>query len=138
MLQNKAILKEQIAQLTKKELVDIVFKLSSKKPNFDFLLINYLDKDGGEQWLYDEAIDSINLLCLKDYKGRTVQHQLVKRLKACANKMLEFNASVKNKKLEADLLLYLLELQFAQPTTIFGARFSGYDYKVGLMLKKLI
>ncbi|MBV5343064.1 hypothetical protein JZU68_05455 [bacterium] len=32
----------------------------------------------------------------------------------------------------------MLELQFAQPSKVFGARFSGYDYKVALLLKKLI
>jgi len=32
----------------------------------------------------------------------------------------------------------VLEKQFSQPVKVFGARFSGYDYKVGLLLKKLI
>jgi len=138
MLHNKAFLKEQVSELSKKELVEIVIKLSAKKPNFDFLLINYLDKDGGEQSLFNEVIDDIETLCQKEYKGRTIQHQLVKRLKACTKKMTEFTTSVKNKKLEADLMVYLLDLQFTQPTKVFGARFSGYDYKVGLLLKKLI
>lgn len=138
MASNKAILKEQVNELSKKELVEIVIKLSAKKPNYDFLLINYLDKDGGEQSLYDEVIEDIETLCNKEYKGRTIQHQLVKRLKACSKKMTDFTASVKNKKLEADLMVYLLEIQFNQPSKVFGARFSGYDYKVGLLLKKLI
>lgn len=138
MSSNKAILKEQIAELSKKELVEIVLKLSAKKPNYDFLLINYLDKDGGEKSLYDEVIEDIEALCIKEYKGRTIQHQQVKRLKAISKKMTEFTASVKNKKLEADLMLYILDIQFAQSIKVFGARYSGYDYKVGLLLKKLI
>ncbi len=138
MLHNKALLKAQVSELSKKELVDIVLKLSAKKTNFDFLLINYLDKDGGEQSLFDEVIENIEVLCQKEYKGRTIQHQLVKRLKACTKKMTEFTSSVKNKKLEADLMVYLLDVQFTQSSTVFGARFSGYDYKVGLLLKKLI
>jgi len=135
---NKAILKEQVNELSKKELVEIVLKLSAKKPNYDYLLINYLDKDGGEKSLYDEVIEDIEALCNKEYKGRTIQHQQVKRLKAISKKMTEFTASVKNKKLEADLMLYILDIQFVQPTKVFGARYSGYDYKVGLLLKKLI
>lgn len=138
MRKDKAILKEQVSELSKKELVEIVIRLAAKKPNFDFLLINYLDKDGGEQSLFDEVIEDIDALCQKEYKGRTIQHQMVKRLKACTKKMTEFTASVKNKKLEADLMVYLLDKQFTQPTKVFGARFSGYDYKVGLLLKKLI
>jgi hypothetical protein len=31
-----------------------------------------------------------------------------------------------------------LELQFENPDSVFGARVSGYDYKVGLLLKRLI
>jgi len=31
-----------------------------------------------------------------------------------------------------------LEMQFANPSKVFGARFSGYDYKVALLLKRLI
>ncbi|MHB9142663.1 MAG: hypothetical protein ACYC25_12380, partial [Paludibacter sp.] len=50
----------------------------------------------------------------------------------------EFTVETKSKKLEADLVLYVLEIQFANPSRVFGARVSGYDYKVGLLLKKLI
>lgn len=138
MVHNKALLKEQVSELSKKELVEIVIKLSAKKPNFNFLLINYLDKNGGEQSLYDEVIEDIEVLYQKEYKGRTIQHQMVKRLKASTKKLTEFTSSVKNKKLEADLMVYLLELELSQPSKVFGARFSGYDYKVGLLLKKLI
>ena len=138
MPRDKAILKEQVSELSKKELVDIVLKLAAKRYNYEFLLVNFLDKDGGELSLFEEAKEDIDKLFDKEFKGRTIQHQLVKRLNACTKRISEFTIETKSKKLEADLILYVLEKQFQQPARIFGARFSGYDYKVGLLLRKLI
>ena len=138
MTREKAILKEQVNELSKKELVDIVLKLAGKRYNYEFLLVNFLDKDGGEQTLFEEAKDDIDKLVEKEFKGRTIQHQLAKRLNACTKRIAEFTIETKSKKLEADLVLYVLEKQFANPPKVFGARFSGYDYKVGLLLKRLI
>jgi len=138
MPRDKAILKAQVNELSKKELVDIVLKLAGKRYNYEYLLVNFLDKDGGEQTLFEDAKEAINILSNKDYKGRTIQHQLAKKLNACIKRIGEFTVETKNKKLETDLVLYVLEMQFANPSKVFGARFSGYDYKVGLLLKRLI
>ncbi|MDD5184478.1 MAG: hypothetical protein PHS84_04365 [Paludibacter sp.] len=138
MPRDKAILKEQLADLSKKELVDMVLKLSAKRFNYEYLLVNFLDTDGGEQTLFEETVEDIDQLCAKEYKGRTIQHQLAKKLNACTKRIREFTVETKSKKLEADLVLYVLEIQFANPSRVFGARVSGYDYKVGLLLKKLI
>lgn len=138
MPRDKAILKEQVNELSKKELVDIVLKLAGKRYNYEFLLVNFLDKDGGELTLFEEAKEAIDALNQKEFKGRTIQHQKVKRLNACTKRITEFTVETKNKKLEADLILYVLEKQFENPAKVFGARFSGYDYKVGLLLKRLI
>ncbi|MDD4970547.1 MAG: hypothetical protein PHT07_14065 [Paludibacter sp.] len=138
MPRDKAILKAQVNELSKKELMDIVLKLAGKRYNYEYLLVNFLDKDGGEQTLYEEAKEAIDILSNKEYKGRTIQHQLVKKLNACIKRIGEFTVETKNKKLETDLVLYVLEMQFENPSKVFGARFSGYDYKVGLLLKRLI
>jgi hypothetical protein len=135
---NKILLKEQLAQLSKKELAEMVLKLSGKRYNYEFLLVNFLDKDGGEQTLFEEAKEDIDKLCQKEFKGSTELKQLVKKLNACTKRITEFTIETKSKKLEADLVLYVLELQFANSPKMFGARVSGYDYKVGLLVKKLI
>ncbi len=135
---NKVLLKEQLAQLSKKELADIVVKLAGKRYNYEYLLVNFLDKDGGEQTLFEEAKEAIDALWQKEFKGRTIQHQLAKKLNACSKRITEFTIETKSKKLYADLILYVLELQFTNSSKVFGARFSGYDYKVGLLLKRLI
>ena len=116
----------------------MVLKLAGKRYNFEFLLVNFLDTDGGEQTLYDEAVGDIDAFWQKEFKGSTELKRLVKKLNACVKRINEFTVETKSKKLEADLVLYVLELQFRQPTKVFGARVSGYDYKVGLLLKRLI
>jgi len=138
MPRDKAILKEQVNELSKKELVDIVLKLAGKRHNYEFLLVNFLDKEGGEKTLFEEAKEDIDRLCQKEYKGKSHQKQLAQKLIACIKRLNEFISDTKDKKLEADLVLYLLTIQFAYPTTVFGHRSYGYDYKVGLLLKKLI
>ncbi|HRZ98282.1 MAG TPA: hypothetical protein P5084_12065, partial [Paludibacter sp.] len=77
MPKNKAILKEQLSQLPKKELVDMLLKLSGKRFNYEFLLVNFLDKEGGEQTLFEEAKEDIDKLSQKEYKGSTIQKQAV-------------------------------------------------------------
>lgn len=138
MPRDKAILKEQLTQLSKKELVEMVLKLSGKRYNYEYLLVNFLDTDGGEQTLFEEAKEDIDRLCQKEYRGSTIQKQSVNKLNACVKRINEFTIETKSKKLEADLVLHVLEKQFQNPAKVFGARFSGYDYKVGLLLKKLI
>lgn len=138
MLRNKAILKEQLNRFTKAELVEILAKMSTKRFNYEFLLVKYLDPEGGEELLFEDAKEDIEHLMDKEFKGRTIQHQMVKRLKACTNRIKDFTEETQDKKLEADLILYVLEIQFQDNSHVFGAKYSGYDYKVGLLLKKLI
>lgn len=135
---NKSVLKDQLANYSKNELTEMLIKLAGKRYNYEYLLVNFLDKEYGEQTLYDEAIEDVEMLCIKEYKGSTELKQLVKKLNACVKRINEFTIETKSKKLEADLVQYLLEIQFRDYSHAFGARVSGYDYKVGLLLKRLI
>ena len=74
MPRDKAILKEQISELSKKELKDIVLKLAGKRFNYEFLLVNFLDKDTGELTLFEEAKEDIEKLCEKEYKGKGISY----------------------------------------------------------------
>lgn len=135
---NKNMLKVELSQLSKAELTEIVLKLAAKRYNYEYLLVNFLDPSGGEQSLFQEALDDIELLFEKSYNGRTVQHQRVKLLKACIKRIDEFKVETKSRKLEADLLLHVLHHEFDAASSLFGAKFSGFDYKIALLLKRLI
>jgi len=138
MVNRKSEIKEQLLVLPKNDLIDIIVKLAAKKANYDFLLVNYLDKDGGGKDLFEEARLDLDSLFRKRYKGFSEQLQLANMLSACTKRINEFTEVSKNKKLEADLLLYVLEVPFSLSTNMFGTCFTQYDYRVGLIVRRLI
>ena len=66
MFRDKKLLKAGLSQFSRKELEDMVIKLAGKRHNFEFLLINYFDREGGEQWLFGEALDGLERIFEKE------------------------------------------------------------------------
>jgi len=85
--------------------LDIVLKLAAKKENYDFLMVNYLDKKEGEMDLFKEAKEDIDCLCDKRYKDYAEEMKLANLMSTCVKRINEFTKVSKNKKLEADLIL---------------------------------
>ncbi len=132
-------IKEQITNLSYTELQQIVLKIAAKeKPVYDFLLVKYLDKETGEQDLFEQTKADLDALFRKGYKGFSEQLQLANMLAACIKRINEFTKISKDKSLEADLLVYVLEVPFSLTTNLFGTCFTQYDTKVALILKRLI
>lgn len=59
-------------------------------------------------------------------------------LSACIKRINEFTKVSKNKIMEADLLVEVLDEAFKLPPNFFGTCFTGFDSKVGQILKRLI
>ncbi|NOZ47432.1 MAG: hypothetical protein GXO79_11715 [Chlorobi bacterium] len=130
--------KSQIKMLSKKELESIVIKLMTEKENYNYVLVNYLNKEKGEQDLFEKAKIDIDSLRAKRYKGFSEQLQLANLISACVKRINEFTKISKKKNLEADLILYVLDIPFSLPNNFFGTCFTQFDYKTGLLLKRLI
>ena len=131
--------KEKIKALPKSELEKIVIKLASKKENFDYLYVNYFDKESGEEKLFKQAKADIDELFLKSYKGRSEELKEANMIAASVKRINEFTKVCKNKILEAELLMYVLEdIAFSNPDNMFGTCFTKFDYKVALVLKRMI
>lgn len=131
--------KEQIKSLPVKDLQQIVLKLAAKEKSvYDYILVNYLDKEAGEQELFEEAKADLDRLFRKGYKGFSEQLQLANMLSACIKRINEFTKVSNNKVLEADLLMYVLEVPFSFSTNLFNTCFTKYDYKVGQIVKRLV
>lgn len=131
--------KERIRKLKYAELQDIVLKLSSKeKTVYDYVLTNYLDKEFGEQELFESTKADLEIIFRKRYKGFSEQLQIANMLAACIKRINEFTKISKNKIFEADLLLYILEIPFSLNTNMFGTCFTQYDTKVAIIVKRLI
>ncbi|MFW5793760.1 MAG: hypothetical protein ACOCWC_05705 [Bacteroidota bacterium] len=131
--------KEEIKKLSPNKLQEIVLKLAAKdKTAYDFIFVNYLDKDYGEQDLYEEAKEDLNALFFKGYMGRSEQLRMANKLIACIKRVNEFTKTCNNKKLEADLLVYILKEPFSMPADFFGTCFTKFDSKVAQIVKRLI
>lgn len=129
--------KEQIKQLSHKELLQIVLKLTAKdKVTLDFIRVKYLDQESGEQALLEEKKEEINQLFYKSYKGFIKELQVANIITACNKSIREFTTISKNKVLEADLIIYVLDEVFSYH--LFGTCFTKLDFKAAQLVKKLI
>jgi len=130
--------KEQIKNLTKKQLEDIVIKWTSQKDFYDYLIVNYLDIENGENELFEQTKKDIDLLFLKKHKGYSDELKLANYIKAVVKRINEFTKISKNKKLEADLLVYLLDMLFEDCSDYLGTCFETYDTQLAIQVRKLI
>lgn len=129
----------KISTLSKKDLEKLVLKAAAKDKLFhDFLLVNYFDKEFGEQDLFELAQTDLNSLMQKSYKGYAEEMKLANMLGACSKRIKEFSKNCKNKHLEADLIMQVLKMPFSLSTNMFRTCFTVYNYKVVLLLKRMI
>ena len=134
-----SIIKENISKLSKKELEKLVLKAAAKDKSFhDYLLVNYFDKEFGEQDLFEQAKSDLSILISKRYTEFSEELQIANMLTACSKRIVEFSKVCKNKNLEADLMLYVLEVPFSMSTNSFGTCFTAFNYKVVVLLKRLL
>lgn len=131
--------KEQIKQLDIKSLQEIVVKLATKdKMAFDFIKVNYLDKEFGEQDLFEEAKSDLLDIFMKSQKAYAPELKMAKTLAECVRRINAFTKVSTNKIMEADLLVFVLEEAFSLPDEMFGTCFTQFDNKVASMLGRLI
>ena len=131
--------KEQIRQLDYNILQEIVIKLASKDQSiYNYLLVNYLDKENGGKDLLEAAKADLDILLQKRYRGFSEQIQIANTLGACVKKIDDYTKTLKNTIFEADLLLYLLEVPFSLPENKFGTFFTQFDTIVAMIVKRLI
>ncbi|MFA6864092.1 MAG: hypothetical protein WCS11_09450 [Dysgonamonadaceae bacterium] len=132
-------IKEQIKTLDNSVLQEIILKLASKeKLVYDFVITNYLNKETGEKELFEITKVDLDLIFQKKHKGYAPELQLANMLGASIKRVNEFTKISKNKVLEANLLMYILEVPFSLTTDMFGTCFTQYDTKVAMIVKRLI
>lgn len=134
-----AEIKEQIKKLDYHVLQEILIKLASKEKSvYDFLLVNYLDKELAERELFEDTKGDLEVIFRKRHKGFSEQLQMANMLGACIKRINEFTRISKNRVFEADLLLHILEIPFSECDKKFGTCFTQFDSKVALIVKRLV
>jgi hypothetical protein len=131
--------KTQISLLSHKEKDAIIFKYAAKdKLIYNYIYVNYVDREHGEQELFELCIEDVKKLFVKGYKGYSQQLRLVNMMIACIKRINEFQKICKNRNLEADLLILLLDEVFSYSSKHFGTYYRRFDSKVGTIVKRLI
>jgi len=123
-------MKAEIGRLSRKDLEKLVLKAASMNKQFrDYLLVNYLDEEHGEQGLFEEAKKDVTALYQKKYKGASEELQLANMLAACNKRIVEFSKSCKNKSLEMDLIMEVLKVPFSLSPGYYGTCFTKFNYQ---------
>lgn len=126
-----------IKSLPKSELEKLVIKSASKDKIFrNYLLVNYVDKESGEKDLYEDTKTGLLELMTKNYRGFSEELRMANMLAACSKRITEFSKNCKDKTLEADLILFVLEVPFTLNS--FRTCFTALNHKTVLLLKRLI
>jgi hypothetical protein len=139
MAKPSATISSQIKNLSRQQLEKLILKAAANDKSFhDYLLVNFFDKEFGEQDLFEQAKADIDLLIKKSYKGYAQEEKLGNMLTGCSKRITEFGKICKQKNMEADLIMYVLAIPFSLQNSLFGTCFTNYDYRVGLLVKKMI
>jgi len=130
-------LKQEIKALSKPDLEKLVTKAASISKEFsEYLLINYINKSDGEQQIFEQAKNDLEILTRKSYKGISAELKLANMFAACNKRITEFGKVCKDKSLELDLIMFVLQIPFSTSTASFGTCFTRYNQQVYLLIKK--
>lgn len=134
-----SLIKEETGRLSKKDLEKLVLKAASMNKQFhDYLLVNYIDKEYGEQDLFEVAKADLNVLYRKNYKGFSEELRLANMLAACNKRIVQFGKVCKNQSLQMDLLMEVLQVPFSLSPDYYGTCFTKFNYQVYLLVKKAL
>jgi hypothetical protein len=138
MKRSKTEIKALVNACSKSELAEIVIAMASRKEYYDYLSVHFFDKQEGEVELYQKAIEDIDKLWIKRYKGFSEELRMANMIGACNKRVSEFAKISKNKKLEADLLMYILDDVFIHYSGSLGTCFTSFDSKVALTVRRVL
>ncbi|MCD4819056.1 MAG: hypothetical protein K8S23_10235 [Candidatus Cloacimonetes bacterium] len=128
--------KQAISSLSPAELKKIIFRFSrNNQAMYDTLSFEYV-KDNTAIDLFEEAKEDIEFN-FDDLSGRVIQKKLAKAIGNSVQSINEFKKITKDKKLEADLLVFLLKIVFDTYSKELGTCWSIFDSKVAVTTNRL-
>jgi hypothetical protein len=132
------VVKDAIKQLSKAELEKLVLKAAVKHKSFnDFLLVNYAPEGMGEEDLYEQAVEKIDMCYSKSYLGRSYEKKQNRRLMAQVAIIAAFDKHCKQKHYTLLLLLSLVKTQLGDKAITFGTWYQAYDNKIASLIKRI-
>ena len=129
--------KVAIKNLPPKELQKIVLKIArSNKEIYDNLCIEYLNGEEKTEELFEEARYNI-LFELEGCWSRIPARTITKGMAKAVKHLNQFAKTTKNKRMEADLLVELINKVLADYESELGTFYTGFDYKLAVLINRL-
>jgi hypothetical protein len=130
---------EALEGLKTKELVKLITKAAAKDNNFyEYLFVNYNSNENAEQDLFDKYKSELDD-AFDSYSNRLNDLiRYAKILTRCNKLIIDFSKNCKNKTLELNLIIYVLDIPFRLDPLMFDTRYTNYNYRVALLVKKAI
>lgn len=128
--------KDAITSLSEKEKEKIIFRFARKNQEI-FDILNYEYAGGENKYdLFEDTKAEIesNFAVLS---GRIIQKELAKKIGKSVQSINAFTKVTKDKKLEADLLLFLLKIVFENFSSDLGTCWTVFDSKTAITTNRL-
>jgi hypothetical protein len=127
----------RVAKLPRKELEGLLLMAMKKHADvFEYVWINYLDKEYGRQDLYEQYLADINGLLAKGYRGRSDELRAAASIDACKKHLDNFTKAGAEKDKALDLALFVLEHSAVGYPDMAGTCFTRYDYAYYMLFKR--
>lgn len=130
--------KEAIAKLGEKELRKLVLNIASKdQAIYDLIYFNYVTGQEELEDLLEETKDKI-IMEMDLFSTRGIyERNLAKAIGKAVKHINYFSKLTKNKVMEAELLLFLLEEVFENHSDALGTCWTVFDSKVAITTNRL-
>lgn len=130
--------KKQVKALSKADLEKIVLKLAgADRYSHEYINVYFLNPDYGSQDLFEVYKAELEKLAEKNFTGNHPSKRLTKLMKASAQSIRQFRQVVKDPRLEAELTLCMLDIQFEMIPKSSGG-YQVYENGLARTLGKLI
>jgi hypothetical protein len=127
-----------LANMPRKDIEALLVKAMRESNTFyQYVWVNHLDKEAGEEQLYEQYKTEIQGLLSKAYRGASPEMRAANMLSACRNKLDAFGKVCRSKDKAVELGLYIATHPFTNYTEYSGTCFTKYDYEYYMLFKKI-
>jgi hypothetical protein len=127
-----------IANMPRKDIEALLVKAMRESSTFyQYVWVNHLDKEAGEEQLYEQYKTEIQGLLSKGYRGSSAELRAANMLAACRNKLDAFGKVCQSKDKAVELGLYIATHPFINYPDYSGTCFTKYDYEYYMLFKKI-
>jgi hypothetical protein len=128
----------RVAAMPRRQVENLLVKAMRESDSFyQYVWVNYIDKEAGEAKLYDQYVAEINGLLKKGYRGASEELRAANMLAACKKKVDDFSKVCPAKDKAVELGLYVAGHENTNYPNYAGTCFTKFDYEYFMLFKKI-